>query len=358
MAGSANGGNYNLTVSTINGTSNAVQISVVAPTPVITSFTPNPIQIVSTSIPVSFTVGGSGLGSGTPTLSLSPSGGATIVSVNATSNQGTTVTGTLLTQTSGTYTLSLIPSGGNQAATTTITLLAGPPAISGINGAPVPGGIWWLYDGFVPNNGYYDFVQLAVVPGVGGAPPSQNTPAIWADLQNSGLISISCNDPTCATVTVHSNEPVSGECPVANVTVTLGAATSAATPLTIDSPNALALDPNTFNANPLDSPLTLNGQTGYVTSVVYNVVSACGNLMQHPAVNEQFPSLYGRQPPRERARQTQTTGPSSHKAAKASGTKTTGSSAPTSSTRLPPRRPRERWHLNPWCRRTRCCKHR
>jgi hypothetical protein len=259
---------------------------------VITSFTPNPIQIDGSGNPVMFTITGSGFGSGTPSVAFSPASGITVHAVNPASNEGTTVTGTLLPRTAGSYSVTLTPSGGSQSSPTTVTVKPGTPTISGVNGSQLPGGIWWFYDGFIPNNGYYDSVQMTVTPGPGGSPPSPSQPAIWADPINPGQVLINCNNSSCGTVTVYSRETVPGECTSTSIMVTLGGVTSARASFVIDSPNFLAFAQSS-TANPNDLPYDLDGKIGYVSNHIYNVISACDDTkMPSPAVNEQFPGLY------------------------------------------------------------------
>jgi Divergent InlB B-repeat domain len=256
--------------------------------PTITNISPSTFQIGSSGL--SFTIYGHNFGTAQPSLNFGSSG----ITYTITSNDDTQVSGTLTVPGSavaGALAVTLTPSGQSQTATTSISLTPAPPTVTGAGGGPIPGGMWWFGPDFVPNNGYYNTAQLSVLPGPGGSAPSPASPAVWATTANSGLVSLSCTDASCASVILTSlgpTLPCDDTAAYVKVKVTLGGVSSVEYPLVIDEPDSLITVPNADGNLALDLSYELGGKVGYQSLIIYQVRSKCHQTMIHVAINEEF----------------------------------------------------------------------
>ena len=159
--------------------------------------------------------------------------------------------------------------------------------------------IWYLgaasqNDNCVPNSAppscYYNWTTLTVVPGAGGSPPTDNSPATWSLTdpltgQAPTFASMACVDSPCSQINVTATtQPTycrtSGN---VQVRVTLGGVPSAPFSVVADWPQVT----NPYGEVDTSSP---GATPGYISTNALQLASGCGNVMQNIAWHEEFPA--------------------------------------------------------------------
>jgi hypothetical protein len=83
----------------------------------------------------------------------------------------------------------------------------------------------------------------------------------------------------------------------AQITASIGGVASSSFYVAVDAPDHLAVSVNPITSAPdiVDQANPLPGYQGYISTITYNLLSSCGQIMVHPAINEEF-TAQGRNP--------------------------------------------------------------
>lgn len=286
------------------GGSPTISITVQAPQPTISAFLPNQVQAGIDRYML--TVQGTNLlgSGGIPTFDFGNSG----ITYTIDAHDAFQITGWLNATNAvpGDYTVTLRPAGSSQTATAVVKVTAGAGSITAQYPRTAQGqgpisdsiGIWWLgtaaidsNDGCQPDgaepNCYWTWARLTVVPGLGGMPPTAESPATWSftdtgTQQSSPLVTYECSAPdgSCSQVTVRATSAGWG---IVAVQATLAGTKAAVLTIGVDYP-ALA---EVFRVEDIIWPNIT--YPAYQSHNYMRLISGSGRTIPFMPIHEEFP---------------------------------------------------------------------